>query len=252
MMILSIAGRELRSLFLSPLAWAILAVVQLILGYSFLVQVDFFMQIQARLPTINDAPGVTQLIAAPLFGNFAFVLLLVSPLVTMRLVSDERRNQTLSLLFSAPVTMTEIILGKYVGIMLFLLIMLAIITLMPLSLLMGGTLDYGMLASGLLGVVLLMASFAAVGLFMSTLTAQPTIAAVSSFGVMLLLWIVDWAGKSRGEGTDSVLTYLSILRHYETMLKGVFNSSDVIYYLLFIFTFIVLSIRRLDADRLQH
>jgi gliding motility-associated transport system permease protein len=251
-MIFSIAGRELRSLFLSPLAWAILAVVQLILAWSFLVQVDFFMQIQARLPTINDAPGLTQLIVAPLFGNLAFVLLLVSPLITMRLVSDERRNQTLSLLFSAPVSMTEIILGKYAGIMLFLIIMLAITLLMPFSLLMGGTLDFGMLASEVVGLVLLMASFAAVGLFMSTLTAQPTIAAVSSFGVMLLLWIVDWAGKSRSEGTDTVLNYLSILRHYENMLKGVFNSGDVIYYLLFITTFLVLSIRRLDADRLQH
>jgi len=251
-MIFSIAGRELRSLFLSPLAWAILAVVQLILAWSFLVQVDFFMQIQARLPTINDAPGLTQLIAAPLFGNLAFVLLLVSPLITMRLVSEERRNQTLSLLFSAPVTMTEIILGKYAGIMLFLLLMLAIITLMPLSLLLGGTLDFGMLASGLLGMVLLMASFAAVGLFISALTAQPTIAAVGSFGINLMLWIVDWAGKSRSEGADSVLSYISILRHFENMLKGVFNSADVIYYLLFIGMFLIFSIRRLDADRLQH
>jgi len=251
-MILSIAGRELRSLFLSPLAWAILAVVQLILAYSFLVQVDFFMQIQARLPTINDAPGVTQLIVSPLFGNMAFVLLLVVPLVTMRLVSDERRNQTLSLLFSAPITMTEIILGKYLGIVMFLLIMLALIILMPISLLTGGTLDFGMLAAGLSGLVLLTASFAAVGLFMSTLTAQPTIAAISSFGVMLLLWIIDWAGKTRSSETESLFGYLSILRHYETMLKGIFNSSDVIYYLLFICTFLVLSIRRLDADRLQH
>jgi len=252
MMILAIAGRELRSLFLSPLAWAILAVVQLILAYMFLVQVDFFMQIQARLAAINDAPGATQLIATPLFGNTAFVLLLVAPLVTMRLVSDERRNQTLSLLFSAPVTMTEIILGKYIGVIVFLLIMIALILLMPLSLLAGGTLDFGMLSSGLLGLVLLMASFAAVGLFMSTLTAQPTIAAISSFGVMLLLWILDWAGKSQGSEAESVFAYLSILRHYEPMLKGVFNSSDVIYYLLFICTFLILSIRRLDADRLQH
>ncbi len=252
MMILSIAGRELRSLFLSPLAWAILAVVVLILSYTFLVQIDFFMQIQPRLPAIKDAPGVTQIIVSPMLGNTAFILLLVIPLVTMRLVSDERRNQTLSLLFSAPVSMTEIILGKYLGVVVFLLIMLALITLMPFSLLIGGTLDFGMLASGLLGLVLLLASFAAVGLFMSTLTAQPTIAAVSSFGVLLLLWILDWAGKGRSSEAETLFGYLSILRHYESMLKGVFNSSDVIYYLLLIATFLILSIRRLDADRLQH
>jgi ABC-2 type transport system permease protein len=103
-----------------------------------------------------------------------------------------------------------------------------------------------------LGVTLLTASFIAVGLFMSTLTVQPAIAAVSTFGILLGLWIIDWAGAGRSGDYGGLLAYISILRHYQSLLKGVFNSSDVIYYLLFITTFIVLSIRRLDADRLQH
>jgi len=98
--------------------------------------------------------------------------------------------------------------------------------------------------------VLLVASFLAVGLFMSTLTVQPTIAAVSTFGVLLVWWSVDWAGSGRAGDYAGVLSYLSMLRHYEPLLKGVFNSSDVIYYLLFIATFLIFSIRRLDADRL--
>jgi ABC-2 type transport system permease protein len=134
--------------------------------------------------------------------------------------------------------------------------MLAMLVLMPLSLLLGAELDLGMLASGLLGLGLMLAAFAAVGLFMSSLTAQPIIAAISSFGVLLLLWIIDWAGDSTaGSQTvemDNVLHYLSLLRHYEALLKGVFNSSDVVYYLLFIVTFLVMTIRRLDAYRLQH
>ena len=252
MMIFAIAARELRSMFLSPLAWSILAVVQLILAYMFLVQIDFFMQIQPRLPGLDNAPGVTEVIVAPLLANAAIVLLLVAPLLTMRLISDERRNQTLSLLFSAPLSMTEIILGKFLGVLGFLFIMLLLISLMPVALLTGGSIDYGVLLAGLLGLALLLASFAAVGLFMSTLTTQPTVAAVSTFGVLLLLWILDWAGSGRSGDAGNLLGYLSILRHYEPLLKGVFNSADVTYYLLFICTFIVLSIRSLDAERLQH
>jgi len=255
MIIFSIAARELRSLFLSPLAWTILAVVQFILAYIFLAQVDVFLQVQPRLAALEGAPGMTELVIVPLFGNAAILLLLVVPLVTMRLISEERKAQTISLLFSSPVSMTEIILGKYLGIMGFLLIMLSLIALMPLALLLGGALDGGMLLSGLLGLTLLLASFAAVGLFMSTLTAQPVVAAVSTFGVLLLLWLLDWAGNnSSGDGLNvagSVFGYLSMLRHYETLLKGMFDSSDVIYYLLLIILFLGLSVHRLNVDRMQ-
>jgi ABC-2 type transport system permease protein len=250
-MIITIAARELKSLFLSPLAWAILAVVQLILAYIFLISVDQFLEVQPRLVGMTDAPGVTDIIAAPLFGTAAIVLLLVAPLLTMRLVSEEHRNRTLSLLLSAPVSMTEIILGKYLGILLFLLVMLGMLALMPLSLLIGGSLDLGKLGAGLLGLGLLLAAFAAAGLFMSTLTTQPTVAAISTFGLLLLLWIVDWTSGARAE-VSGALNYLSLTRHYEPMLKGLISSVDIVYYLLFIITFLVLSVRRLDAERLQH
>jgi ABC-2 type transport system permease protein len=251
MMVLAIAGRELRSLFLSPLAWTLLAVTQVVLGYMFSAQVDFFLQIQARLAAMPGAPGVTELVVAPLFGNAAFILLLIVPLVTMRLISDELRNRTLTLLFSAPVSMTEIVLGKYLGVLGFLAVLLALIALMPASLLLAGALDPGLVASGLLGLFLLLASFAAVGLFMSTLTSQPTIAAVAGFGALLLLWIIDWGAGTAGSG-DNVLTHLSLLRHFEPLLRGAVSSADMSYYLLVILTFLALSIRRLDTYRMQH
>ncbi|HLF97946.1 MAG TPA: ABC transporter permease subunit [Methylococcaceae bacterium] len=247
---LVIAARELRGLFLSPLAWSILGVVQLILGYMFLVQVDYYLDIQPRIAGMEGAPGVTDLIVAPLFGNAGVILLLVMPLVTMRLISEERRNRTLSLLFSAPVSMADIILGKYLGTLAFLGVMIGMILLMPLSLLAGGGLDFGKLAACVIALTLLLASFAAIGLFMSTLTAQPTVAAVSSFGALLLLWIVDWS-VSGEDAADSVLRYLSLLRHYESLLKGLVSTTDLAYFLLVIFTFLVLSVHALDNDRLQ-
>jgi len=251
MMIFTIAAREIKSLFLSPLAWAILAVVQLILAYVFLIGVDQFLEVQPRLSGLPDAPGVTDIVAAPLFGTAAVVLLLVAPLLTMRLVSEEHRNRTLSLLLSAPVSMTEIILGKYLGILFFMLVMLGMVAAMPLSLLMGGHLDLGKLAGGVFGLGLLLAAFSAAGLFMSTLTTQPTVAAISTFGLLLLLWIIDWTSGARAE-VSGVLNYLSLTRHYEPLLRGMFNSVDVVYYLLFIVAFLALAVRRLDAERLQH
>lgn len=249
-MIFTIAAKELKALFLSPMAWAILAVVQAIVAYFFLIYLDYFVTLQPQLATLPNAPGITSMVVAPLYATVATISLLVTPLLTMRLISEERRNKTLSLLMSAPVSASEIILGKFVGIAGFLLLMLLLITLMPLSLLGSGQLDAGLMLSGILGTVLVICSFAAAGLYISTLTTQPTVAAVATFGLLLLLWIVDIAGNTGNE--NNVLAYLSMLNHNQALLRGIFSSADVIYYLLFIITFMVLSIRRLDAERLQH
>jgi ABC-2 type transport system permease protein len=246
-MIMTIALRELRSLFLSPLAWAILGVVQLILGYLFLSQVDFYLKFQSQIMALREPVGVTEIVAAGLFGNAGVVLLLVVPLVTMRLVSEERRNRTLALLYSAPVSMTEIVLGKYLGVLLFLFVILALVAAMPLSLLAGGTLDLGLLAAGLLGLALLLAAFTAIGVFMSTLTQYPTVAAISTFGVLLLSWVLDFSGQG---DPSSALAYLSLLNHYERFLSGIFDSADAVFLTLITITFLVLSVRRLDADRM--
>jgi len=250
MMIFTIAGRELRSLFLSPLAWSILAVTLFILAYLFLTQIETYISLQPRLAAIEGAPGVADIVIAPLFADAATVLLLITPLITMRTISEERRNRTLSLLFSAPVSMTEIVLGKYLGVLSFFLILLGLLALMPLSLLAGTDLDMGKLAAGMLGLTLVVAAFAAIGLYMSSLTEQPTVAAVTTFGLLLLLWIIDWAGNSNGD--SNTLAQLSMLRHYEPLLKGLLNSTDIAYYLLVVALFTGFTIRRMDATRLQH
>ena len=249
-MIFTIAARELRSLFLSPLAWSILAVTLFILAYLFLSQIEAYVALQPRLAALQGAPGVADIVVAPLFADAAVVLLLITPLVTMRVLSEERRSRTISLLFSAPVSMTEIVVGKYLGVLSFFLILLALLSLMPLSLLAGTELDMGKLAAGMLGLILVVAAFTAIGVYMSSLTEQPTVAAVTTFGLLLLLWIIDWAGNSRVDESNT-LTQLSMLRHYEPLLKGLFSSADVAYYLLIIVLFIGFSIRRLDATRLQ-
>ncbi|MFQ5643830.1 MAG: ABC transporter permease subunit [Thiogranum sp.] len=248
-MILTIALRELKNLFLSPLAWAIMAVLQLIVAYLFLIQLDTFMLLEPRLAGVEGAPGVTDIVVAPLLQTTGFLLLLISPAITMRVFSDERRNRTLSLLLSAPISMTEIVLGKFLGVTLFFLLLLAMLLAMPLSLYAGTTLDAGKLAAGVLGLSLVLSAFAAIGVFMSSLTEQPVVAAISTLGLLILLWIVDWSSSSQ-EQVSTLFQYLSLKSHFESFLKGLFSTADVGYYLLLIATFLILSIRRLDQQRL--
>ena len=246
-MILTIAGAELRRLFLSPLAWTILAVMQLILAIVFFGYVQEFMHMQSQQLGAGTDQGVTARVVAQFLGFVAMLLLLVSPLISMRLFSEELRNKTLSLLFSAPVSMTHIVLGKYLSLVVFLWMILGMAALMPLSLLAGGHLDFGMFGAGLLGLALLLAGFAAVGVFISTLTQYQTVAAVSTFGVLLLFLLLELAGETLGGA--QVLAYLSLLNHYEPFLRGVFDTRDALYHLLFIATFLTLSVRRLDMGR---
>ena len=248
----TLARNELYRLFLSPLAWVILALCQLLIAYLFLTHIDYFMQLQGKMSAIPGAPGVTELIVIPLLNNAATILLLIAPLITMRLIAEERRNNSLPLLFSAPLSIMQVVIGKYLGTLSFFIILLILISLMPLSLSLGADLDYGVIASGLLGLVLLVASFTAIGLFLSSLTAQPTIAAVTTFATLFLLWIIDWAGNTQATAaTSDLFSWLSLLRHYEPLLQGEVNSSDLAYYLIIIVAFLVLTIRRLDAERLN-
>jgi len=245
---LSLAKNELYRLFLSPLAWVVLALSQLILAYLFLTHIDYFIQIQPKLATIPGAPGVTELIAIPLFNNTGIVLLLISPLITMRLIAEERRNDSLPLLLSAPLSIYEIVLGKYLGTLGFLLILLLLISLMPLSLSVGSHLDFGLLAAGVIGLTLLLASFIAIGLYLSSLTKQPAIAAMSTFASLFLLWIIDWTEKSEYSG---LFSWLSLSHHFNSLLQGDIHSSDIAYYLIVIATFLTLTIRQLDSERLN-
>jgi ABC-2 type transport system permease protein len=249
MMIFTIAKQELKSMFLSPLAWVILGVLQGLLGYMFLAQVESFFMLQPQLIHLQNTPGVTDIVIAPLFQLGAIILLMVMPLITMRSIADEKRNRTLSLLMSSPISMTDIVLGKFLGLLYFIFILVTMLMLMPLSLYLGTTLDIGKVFTIYLSMLLLLGAFAAIGLYLSSLTENQTIAAVSTFGALLMLWMIDWLGETLADG-QTVVAYLSILRHHQSLLEGIFDSSDIAYYLLLIITFLVLTIRQLDRDRL--
>lgn len=255
-MILTIAGKELRSLFASPLAWVVLCVVQVIAAYAFLRRLDDFLQLQPQLANVPAAPGATELVAAPVYGTLAALLMFAVPVLAMRLVSEERRNQTMVLLVSAPLSMTEIVLGKFLGLAAFLLGIVALTTLMPLSLAGATRLDYGLLAGLAIGLALLAAAFAAVSLYVSCLTVHPVVAAIGAFAVLIAMLLVgEVAGDSlRGRGWAVAAGFadvLSPIKHFEPFGKGVLDTHALACLVLLIAVFLTLAVRQLDAQRLR-
>ncbi len=247
-MMLTIAGRELRSLFFSPLAWSLLAVMQFILAWLFLVQMESFARIQPRLAGLDDAPGLTDLIIVPLFGNVAIISLLLIPLLSMRLISEELRSGTFSLLLSAPVSAVQIIVGKYLGLLGMLSVILLMSTVMASSLLAGGELDLGRLAAGVLGLGLVLAVSAAIGLYISTLSDQPAVAAVGSYGLFLFLWLINLAAGAEGKGS-LLFAWIAMPTHFDRLLSGLVRSSDLIYFILCIGLCLIFAVRRVDLLR---
>ncbi len=246
-MIVTIIRKELSMLFISPLAWILLALIQLVLTWVFLVRLDAFLEIQSQLMQIANPPGITEIIISPVFAMAAIILLMVTPLLSMRLLAEERRNHTLTLLISAPVSMTDIVLGKFLGLMVFFLAVITLIVALSISLRLGGALDFGLLLSNTLGLFLVTACFSALGLYISSLTAQPVIAAIGTLGVLLGLWLINLAASE----IDGWLQYFSLLKHFEQFNQGLIDTLSIAYFILFIVTFLVLTIRRLDGERLH-
>lgn len=244
--ILSIARCESRRIFLSPLAWAVLAIIQFIMGFVF---INLMAEYAATAGVTEQEFGVSDYIGGQLYGFATILLLLIMPLMTMRLFAEERKSNSITLLFSAPVSLTEIVLGKFVGLLGFVAVIVLLMTLMPLSLNWSTDLDWGRLAAGLFGLFLMMMAFGAAGLFVSSLTREPTIAAVGSFGLLLVLWLVNILAYNDSVPFKELFSYLSLIDHFESLRRGVFNTADAIYYVLFSAFFLWMTVLRLDIER---
>ena len=255
-MIFTIAGKELKSLFASPLAWMVLTVVELVTGWAFLKRLDDFLQVQPQLVQLASPPGVTELVVAPLFATAAIVLLFAAPLLGMRLIAEERRNQTMVFLTSAPISIAEIVLGKFLGLALFLAMIIVLVAAMPLSLAGSTSLDYGLIASLTLGLALLAAGFAALSLYISSLTSQPVAAAFGAFAALLLMLLVSEAAgdglRARSWHVPAALVQVfSPLKNFEPLGKGLIDTYAIACSVLLTVFFLVLTARRLDARRLR-
>lgn len=247
-MIFNIVRKEIKSLFASPMGWVVLALLQFVFGTFFLIGIDQYFQTMSGIMRPEERVGVTEFVGRSVFGTASFIMLFAVPLLSMRLISEERRQQTLSFLFSAPLSLTEIVLGKFLGLVTFLTIVIFFMASMVSTLNLWSDVDFGYVASNAIGLWLLVASFSALGVYVSSLTQQPVVAGIITFVALFALLILDhfFAGDP-----NSPMAYLSLMRHFEPFSRGLLDTSDFAYFLLFIITFLTLTIRRLDADRLR-
>jgi ABC-2 type transport system permease protein len=247
-MIFNIVRKELKSMFASPMGWIILAIFTALFGSLYLNGVNGYFEVMSGAVRPAERVGVTQFVGQTVYGWAFLVVLFAVPMLSMRLISEERRSQTLPFLFSAPLSLTEIVLGKFIGLVTFLSILILYIAIMLCTLNIWSDIDFGFIVANSLGLFLLIASASAVGLYFSSLTSQPVAAAVMTFITLIALIFMDRIFA--GDPTNTI-SQLSLMKHFQAFSTGLIDSADVAYFILVIIMFLVLTIRRLDAERLR-
>jgi ABC-2 type transport system permease protein len=216
--VLYIAGKELRSYFVSPVAYIIVAFWLVAMGFFFWLSITSFGE--ASLTNV--------------FNVVIVLLLLVAPALTMRLLSEETRTGTLELLLTAPVRDWSVVLGKFLGAFVLYIAMMALTLLYPVMLvLFGGNPDWGPIWSGYFGVLLLGMAFLSVGLFASSLSSNQMVSAVIGFVILLILYLISQVVGSVGAGVGPVLSQLSLYDHFTSFPQGLIDPKDVVFYLTF-------------------
>ncbi|TCT22747.1 ABC transporter permease [Thiobaca trueperi] len=241
-----LAGREIRSGLVTPLPWILLGAGQIVLAWIFLQVIETFSGLGAD----ERVASLTQELALNLFGFAAVIAMLAAPLLAMRMLSGEFRDGSFDLIGAAPLRIVEMVLGKFLGLIALItpLCLLPALNLLLLADVAG--LDAGQIAAATLGLWLAAILFCAIGLYASSLTAQPGAAVLIAFGILLLFSIIGRA-ESFAVQTLSLFGWLSWNEHLFWFLLGAVRLSDLAYFILFTGLFLALTHRRLANRRLQ-
>jgi len=246
----TIAGKELRSYFVSPTAWVLMGLFAFIFGYFFISYLQYFVQqsMQAQFGGAAPNMNVNMQLIRPLLGNASVLVLFLLPMVTMRTYAEEKRSGTIELLLTSPLTDFEIITGKFLGAVGLYAALLAVTLVYVSFLFVFGDPEWLPILSGYIGLLLLGSCFISLGLFISSTTKNQMVAGAATFVLALLLWIVDWMADGGGV-TAELLRYLSITQHFDDFGKGVIDTKHVIYYLSFISFGLFLTLKSVDSER---
>ena len=246
----AIAQRELNGYFSSPIAYVLIGFFALLFGWFFYVPLAYFEQQSMQMgmnPT--QALNINQMLINPTFMNTTVIFLFLFPLITMRTYSEEKRSGTIELLLTSPVTDVQIILGKFFGALLLYGAMLAVTLLHMAILFIFGDPEWKPIATGYLGLLLMGGCFLSLGLFISSLTKNQIVAAMATFAVFLMLWVISWISTFVGPTTQTVLQYLSLTEHFDDFAKGIIDTKHVIYYLSFMAFGLFLTAKSVDSER---
>jgi ABC-2 type transport system permease protein len=233
---LAIMRKELRTYFVSPVAYVAIA--------AFLVMSGVFFAL-----LVTAQPGSVEASLAIVFGNVSVVLLIVAPALTMRLLAEEQKSGTIELLLTSPVQDWEVVIGKYLASLVLFLVPVVLTLIYPLIIMRYGTPDTGPIIAGYIGMILFGAAFLAVGVLASSLTQNQVVAALVSVAILLGLWLIGaFSGSARPPVSD-VLSYLSIITHYGDFSRGLIDTRDIVYYLCVIAVSLFISVRALETRR---
>ena len=247
-----IAKRDLGSFFNSPIFYVVTTVFLIIYSFIFFNILNFFsfQSFQARqLQAMGMNLNLNEMVIEPSLQNMSVILLMIIPIITMRSFADEKKMKTFRLLLSSPVHLREIILGKFLACMIVVAVMISISSYSVGFLFLLGEPEPGPIVTGYLGILLMAGCFVSVGIFASSLTDNQIVAAVLTFGFSLFMWVIGWGAQAAGSTTGQVLQYLSIVDHLGRFLKGLVNTSDLVYFLSVILFNLFLCHRVLDSNR---
>src|SRR5579859_4979266 len=249
----TIAGKELQGYFTQPVAYVVLTVFLLLGGWFFfamLRQFDEMVQLIQMMGQTDQlkAMNLNTRVIDPLLHDLSIVLVIVMPALTMRVFAEEKRTGTYELLLTAPIRTGEIVAGKFIAAASFTLIMVALAWIFPLILIVFGNPEVGVMFAGYVGLSLLALTFVAVGLFTSSVTQNQIIAAISSFGILILLYVISWP-ETGGDTVKGILKYLSLPEHFATMVRGVIDTSDIVFFLSAILLSLFLTQRAVESAR---
>jgi ABC-2 type transport system permease protein len=247
----TICRRELYSYFVSPIAWVLLAIFAFLSGYFSYAATAFFVKdsIESQMQGQGFPMSVNDRVIVPVLQNVAVIALFLIPLLAMRLFAEEKRQGTIELLVTSPLRDLEIIIGKWLSAVLMYGALLVLLFADFSFLFMYGRPDWKPVALGFVGLLLQGASILALCTFISTLTKNQIVAAAVGFALSLILFVLSWATAFESSAIARVLSYLSIVSHFESFSRGVVDTKDIVFYLSMIFLGLFLTARSLESIR---
>ena len=246
-----ICRKELQSYFVSPIAYLLLTMFAIIFGFFYWNSVGYFnmMGLESQMRGQSFPMSVNEYVIRPLLSNVSVIGLFFIPMITMRLFAEEKRIGTIELLATSPVRDIEIITGKWLSALILYAILMMFTAINFGFLFRYGNPDWKPLAIGYLGLLLQAGGLLAVGTFISTLTKNQIIAGAATFGVCLLLWVLEWVAGYETATWAKVLAYMSVVTHFDSFSKGVLDSKDAVFYVSVIFLGLFLTARSMESLR---
>lgn len=249
----AICKRELLAFFVSPIAYFVITGFTLLVGFFFFNHLSYFAQLVEMSAMISlrgrELPNLNQTVIEGVYQTMVVILVFLIPLLTMRTIAEEKKKGTFELLITSPVSVSQIVLGKFLSIAIVLIIMLSVNLIFPALLITYGDPEILPIVSGFLGLVLCSLGFASIGMAVSSFTENQVVAGVISMVTLLLLYVIQAPAESLGGTAAEVVRYLSPVDQLQDLLRGIITFKSITYFVSLIVVGLFLSQRALEAYR---